>query len=117
MAIKIQSPAALRSVVLVLCVALVAWGMHGKLSGYKAPNPSQPKSVVKLMQDDLTRRIAVSSAPVIHSSPFLASADLGSVYAQPRLIVDRSPQVRKPAPDSAPSHAYALCFRPPPSTI
>jgi hypothetical protein len=116
MASERQRPAVLRSVVPVLCLALVAWGLHGKLSGYTTPNRSHPKPVVKLMQDDLTRRIAISSAPVIHSSPFLASADPGSIYAQPRLIADRCLQVRKPAPDSGPSQAYALCFRPPPST-
>lgn len=109
-------PVAVRSVVLILCAALFAWGLHGKLSGYKAPNQSHPKSVVKLIQDDQTRRLAVSG-PVAPRTPFLGSADLAAVYSQPRLIVRRIQQVRKPAPDSAPSNTYALRFRPPPSTI
>jgi hypothetical protein len=116
MARKRQSSAAVRSVVLVLCVALFAWGLHGKLSGYKAPDQPHPKSVVKLIQDDQTRRLAIS-APVAPRSPCLDSADLAAVYSQPRLIGGRIQQVRKPAPDSAPSHTYALRFRPPPSTI
>jgi hypothetical protein len=117
MEIKKQTPATLRSIVLVLCVALVASGLHSKFSGYTASNHTHPKSVNKLMQDDLTRRIAVSSAPVAHANPFLNSADLVAVYAQPRSIVGRSPQVPKPRPDSAPSQTYALRFRPPPATI
>ena len=116
MARKRQSSAAVRSVVLVLCVALFAWGLHGKLSGYKAPDQPHPKSVVKLIQDDQTRRLAIS-APVAPRSPCLDSADLAAVYSQPRLIGGRIQQARKPAPDSAPSHTYALRFRPPPSTI
>ena len=112
---KRQGPAAVRFVVLVLCAALCAWGLHGKLSGHRAPNQSHPKSVVKLIQDDQTRRLAVS-APVAARSPFLDSADRSAVYSQPQLIVGRIQQVRKPASDSAPSHTYALHFRPPPST-
>ena len=113
---KRQNPAAVRSVVLVLCAALFAWGLHSKLSGYKAPNQSHPKSVVKLIQDDETRRLAVS-APVAPRGPFLDSSDLAAAYSQPRLIVHRIPLARKPEPDSDPSHTYALRFRPPPSTI
>jgi hypothetical protein len=113
---KRQSPAALRSAVLVLCAALCAWGLHAKLSSYKAPNQSHPMSVLKLIQDDETRRLAVSP-PIRPCSPFLDSADLTAVYSQPRLIVTRIQSVRIPAPDSAPSHTYALRFRPPPSTI
>ena len=116
MARKRQSPAVVRSVVLVLCVALFAWGLHVKRSGYKAPDQSHPKSVVRLIQDDQTRRLAVS-APAAPRSSFLNSADLAAVYSQPRLIVGRIQQVHKPAPDSAPSHTYALRFRPPPSTV
>ena len=116
MARKRQSPAVVRSVVLVLCVALFAWGLHVKRSGYKAPDQSHPKSVVRLIQDDQTRRLAVS-APVAPPNQFLDSADLAAVYSQPRLIVGRIQPVRKPAPVSAPSHMYALRFRPPPSTI
>jgi hypothetical protein len=116
MARKRQSPAAVRSVVLVLCAALLAWGLHGRLSGYRAPNQPHPKSAVKLIQDDLTRRLAVSAA-VAPPNPFLDSADLAALYSQPRLIVGRIQQVREPAPDSAPSRTYALRFRPPPSTI
>jgi hypothetical protein len=116
MARKKQSPAAVRSVVVVLCAALCAWGLHGKLSGHRAPNQSHPMPVLKVIQDDETRRLAVS-APVRPRSPVLDSADLTAVYSQPRLIVDRIQSVRKPAPDSAPSHTYALRFRPPPSTV
>jgi hypothetical protein len=116
MARRKQSLARVRFVVLVLCAALFAWGLHGKLSGYKAPNQSHPKSAVKLIQDDQTRRLA-GSAPVTPRSSFLDSANLAAVYSQPRLIAGRIQQVHKPAPDSAPSHAYALRFRPPPSTI
>jgi hypothetical protein len=116
MARKEQSPAVVRSAVLVLCATLFAWGLHGKLSGPKAPNQSHPKSVVRLFQDDQTRRLAVS-APVAPRSPFLVSADLVAVYSQPRLIVSRIQQVRRPAPYSAPSRTYALRSRPPPSTI
>ena len=116
MARKRQSPAAVRSVVLVLCVALFAWGLHSKLSGYKAPDQSHSKSVVKLIQDDQTRRFAISVL-VAARHPSLDSADLSAVDNQPRLMVGRIQQVRKPAPDSDPSHSYALRFRPPPSTI
>jgi hypothetical protein len=116
MARKKQSPAAVRSIVLFLCAALFAWGLHGKLSGYKTPNQSHPKSVVKLIQDDQTRRLAVS-APVESRSPFLDFADLAAVCSQPQLIAGRIQQVRKPALDSAPFHTNALRFRPPPSTI
>jgi hypothetical protein len=113
---KRQSPAAVQSVVLVLCVTLLAWGLHSKLSGNKAPDQSHSKSVVKLIQDDQTRRLAIS-ALVAARNPFLDSADLSAVHPQPRLMVGRIQQVRKPAPDSDPSHTYALRFRPPPSTI
>lgn len=113
---KRQSPAAVRSVVLVLCVALLTWGLHGKLSGYKAPNQPHPKSAVTLVQDDQSRRLAVS-AQVAPPNHFLNSADLAAVYSQPRLIVGRIQNVREPAPASAPSRTYALRFRPPPSTI
>jgi len=116
MARRRQGPAPVRFVALVLCAALFAWGLHGKLSDYKAPNHSHPKSGVKLIQDDQTRRLAVS-APAAPRSSFLNSADLAAVYSQPRLIVGRIQQVHKPAPDSAPSHTYALRFRPPPSTV
>jgi hypothetical protein len=116
MARKRQRPAAVRSIVLVLCAALFVWGLPGKLFGSQAPNQSHPKSVVKLIQDDQTRRLA-DSAPVAPRSPVLDSAHLADVYSQPRLLVGRIQQVHKPAPDSAPSHTYALCFRPPPSTI
>jgi hypothetical protein len=116
MARKRRSPAGVRSVVLVLCAALLAWGLHGKLSGYKAPDQPHPKSAVKLIQDDQTRRLAVS-APVAPPNQFLDSADLAAVYSQSRLIVGRIEQVREPASDSAPSRTYALRFRPPPATI
>jgi hypothetical protein len=116
MARKIQRSAAVRLVVLVLCAALFAWGLHGRFSGSNAPNQSHPKSVAKLMQDDQTRRLAIS-ASVAPRCPFLYSADLATVYSQSQLIVGRIQQVRKPAPDSDPSHTYALRFRPPPSTI
>jgi hypothetical protein len=116
MARKRQSPAAMRSVVLVLCATLFAWGLHGKLSGSNAPNQSQSKLVVKLLQDDQMRRLA-ASAPVAPRSPFLDFADLVAVYSQPRLIVSRTQQVRRPAPESAASLSYSLHFRPPPSTI
>jgi len=116
MARKGQSPAVVRPVVLVLCAALLAWGLLGKLSGSNAPNQSHPKSVARLSQDDQTRRLAVSTAVAPHSL-FRYSGDLVAVYSQPRLTVSRIQQVRRPAPDSAPSHTYALRLRPPPSTI
>jgi hypothetical protein len=114
MARRRQSSTVPRSVVLVLCATLFAWGMSGKLSGYKAPNQSHPKSVVKLIQDDQTRRLAVS-APVAPRSPFLDSADLAALSSPPRLIVGRIHHIHKTA--SASSYTYALYHRPPPSTI
>jgi hypothetical protein len=116
MARKRQRPAAARCVVLVLCAALFAWGMYGKFSGDRAPKQSHPKSVVKLIQDDETRRLAVF-APVAPRSLLLDSADITAVHSQPLLIVDRIQLVHEPAPDSPPSHTYALRFRPPPSGI
>jgi hypothetical protein len=116
MARKRQIPAAVQPILLVLCAALFACGLHGKLCSYETPNQSHPKSVVKLIQDDETRRLAVS-APFAPYGPFLDSADLVAVYSQPLLMVDRIQLVRKRAPDSAPSHTYALRFRPPPLTI
>ncbi|MGA2051343.1 MAG: hypothetical protein ABSG96_26955 [Terracidiphilus sp.] len=111
-----QSAAAVRFVVLVLCAALCAWGLQAKLSGYKASNQSHRKSVVKLIQDDETRRHAFS-APVAAPSPFLHFADPAAAYSQSQSFVDRIQLACKPEPDSAPSHTYALRFRPPPSTI
>jgi hypothetical protein len=116
MARKRQSPAVVRSLVLVLCAALFAWGLQGKLFGNNAPNPSHLKSAVKLFQDDQTRRLTVF-APVAPRSPFPDSADLAAVHSQPRLIVGRIRQVRNPASDSASCRTYALRFRPPPSAI
>jgi hypothetical protein len=116
MARKRQSSAAVRPVMLVFFAALLALGLHGKLSGFKAPNQSRPKSVVMLIQKDETRRLAVS-APIAPRSPFLDSADIAPAYSRPRLIGGKIRLVSKPAPYSAPSHTYALRFRPPPSTI
>jgi hypothetical protein len=116
MARKRQSSAVTRPIVLVLCAALFTWGLQSKLSSYKAPNQSHTKSVVRLLQDDQSRRLA-ASGPVAPRSPFLRIADLVAVYSQPRLIVSRTQQVRRSAPDSAASRSYSLHFRPPPSTI
>jgi hypothetical protein len=119
MARPIQSSAVVRSLVLVLCAALFAWGLHGKLSRYHAPNQSHPKSAIKLIQTDPkdpTRQFT-ASAPVAARSPFLGSPDLAAAYSHPRWIVDKIQQARKPAPRSAPSHTYALQFRPPPASI
>ena len=115
MARKKSSAAAIRSVVLILCAALLALGLCGKLSAYKDPNQSHLKSIVKLMQDDETRRVSVS-APVAHGSPLLDFADLAVVYSQPRLIGDRIQRAYDPTSDPSPAQAYALHFRPPPST-
>ena len=112
MARKRRTPA----VVLVLCAALFAWGLLGKLSGYTAPDQSHHESVVKLIRDEQTRRLAVS-VPAASANPFLGSPDLAAVYSQPRLIMGRIQHVRKSAPDSTPSYTYALRFRPPPLTI
>jgi len=99
MARKKQSPAAVQSAVLVLCAALFAWRLHGKLSGDKGPNQSHPKSVVKPIQDDETQRLAVSAQDAPRS-PLLDSVDLAAVRSQPRLIANRNWSVRKPAPDT-----------------
>jgi hypothetical protein len=116
MARKRQNLATVRPMVLVLCAALFAWGLHGKLAVHKASNPSHPRSVIKLIEDNDTRRLAVSS-PVALRSPFLDSAGFATDDSLPRLFVSRIQQMHKPAPAAGPSHTYALRFRPPPSTI
>ena len=116
MATRRQGSTAVRSVVLVLCATLLAWGLNCKLSGYKAPNQSHPKSLVKLIQDDQTRRLAIS-APAASRGQFLKSADEAVLHFPPRLILGRIHQIHKTASASASSHAYALHHRPPPSTI
>lgn len=111
---KEQAPTAARFVVLVLCVALFACGLHGKSFGNKAPNHSHRKSLVRLVREDPTRQLA-PSASVASRNPFLDFADLTAIYSQPRSITGRIQQVRESVPLPTPSQNYALHFRPPPS--
>jgi len=116
MATRRQSSTAVRFVVLVLCGALLAWGLSCKLSGNKAPNQPHPKSVVKLIQDDQTRRLAVS-APGASRGQFLKSAGEAVLHFPPRPILGRIHQIHKTVSASAFSYMHALHHRPPPSTI
>jgi hypothetical protein len=109
--------AALRPLVLSLCVSIFVWVLHSKLSGYDTPTHLHSKSVAKLIQDDFATKRIGKSAPAAGRSVFQPFVDFSFVLFHPRLIVRRSGQVQKPPPSPIPSYPFALRFRPPPSII
>jgi hypothetical protein len=111
-----QISIAVHSIALLLCATLFAWGLNGRLSGYKTPNQSHQKLVVKLIQDEHTRRLA-GSTPIAPRGPMLNTAAQAALHSSPRLIVGSFHQIHEVASASAFSCSYALYRRPPPSAI
>lgn len=108
-----KTSSALKIALLVLSVAIFAWGLQYKLSLYKAPSRLNPVNVAKLIQGEQPSKKAVGlqSQSRYHCPRFLLQSTFQAF--QPPMVVRRERLVDPPVVASVrllPSHF----FRPPP---
>jgi hypothetical protein len=112
-----QVSTTLRGFVLFLCAAIFAWGLHGKLTLYKAPTSARKVSTVKLMRDDeVVKKFFVFQ--LSHSNSDVQLADQAPIRSfPPRFRAHRISLPDKQVLRAIPFYPHALLFRPPPSIV
>ena len=116
---RIESPASplLRIALLILGLAVFAWGFHYKLSLYEASSHPNPVSVAKLIQGEQTNKKIDAAQLQIRSRISQLAVDSVVAYLRPPIVVrqNRQPDELIPTPVIflPPSHL----FRPPPQSI
>jgi hypothetical protein len=108
-----KTSSALKVALLVLSVAIFAWGLQYKLSLYQAPSQSSPVTVAKLIQGEQTNKKAVGlqSQSRYRCPPFLLQSTFQAF--QPPMVVRRERPANPPVVASV-RLLTSLFFRPPP---
>ncbi len=104
----------LRMALLILGVAVFAWGLQYKLSLYEAPSNPHPVSVAKLIQGEQTNKKISSIQLGNRYKSSLLSVQSTVVTFVPRIIGRRNRQVDKVVCRSILFVPCFLFFRPPP---